>query len=206
VKRQTLLLSLALSAAAGTLLSAKSISTKPSVTVLLQVDGNYSQRALESMKRESELIIGQAGRQLDFKFITQMSAGETFDDLVVVKLKGNCQMDSGVHPQMLDERGPYAWTFTADGMVLPFSEVQCDRVRESIKTAMSGSDWSRGDFLLGRAMGRVLAHELYHILGNTQGHGKEGVAKSALSARKLISERLDLHDDDCQKILLRSRK
>jgi hypothetical protein len=33
------------------------------------------------------------------------------------------------------------------------------------------------DLLLGRALGRVVAHELYHIVAQTARHGRAGVAK-----------------------------
>jgi hypothetical protein len=104
-------------------------------------------------------------------------------------------MDS--FPALLDERGPLAFTFTTDGRILPFGEVKCDRLRDSIKTAMSGADYKQGNQLLGRAMGRVLAHELYHMLAQSKGHAKGGVARESLSARQLIAEQLDFSDHDC---------
>ncbi|OYW08704.1 MAG: hypothetical protein B7X34_08155, partial [Acidobacteriia bacterium 12-62-4] len=111
------------------------------------------------------------------------------------KMTGRCEMDA--FPALLDERGPLAFTFTTDGRILPFGEVKCDRLRESIKTVMNGGHYSQGNQLLGRAMGRVLAHELYHIIARTKGHGKGGVAKESLSAHQLIADKLDLADHDC---------
>jgi hypothetical protein len=43
-------------------------------------------------------------------------------------------------------------------------------------------------------MGRVLAHELYHIVANTAEHGDEGVTQTALSARELTSGQLELRE------------
>jgi hypothetical protein len=37
----------------------------------------------------------------------------------------------------------------------------------------------------GRALGRILAHELYHILANTQHHGRAGVAKESYTVADL---------------------
>lgn len=103
-------------------------------------------------------------------------------------------MDS--FPPLLDERGPLAFTFTNDGRILPLGEVTCDRLRDSIKTAMSGADYKQGNQLLGRAMGRVLAHELYHMLGQSKGQAKAGVARESLSARQLIADKLDFPNHD----------
>src|ERR1035438_10590065 len=40
----------------------------------------------------------------------------------------------------------------------------------------------------GRALGRVLAHELYHIFANTMRHGSVGVAKESYSVLDLLSD------------------
>ncbi len=40
----------------------------------------------------------------------------------------------------------------------------------------------------GRALGRVLAHELYHIFGNTTHHASEGVAKESYTVQDLLTE------------------
>jgi hypothetical protein len=39
---------------------------------------------------------------------------------------------------------------------------------------------------LGRALGRVAAHELYHVLGNTQSHGEAGLAKPSFGTVDLL--------------------
>jgi hypothetical protein len=36
-------------------------------------------------------------------------------------------------------------------------------------------------------MGRVLAHELYHIFTHTRKHGRHGIAKGVYTARELVS-------------------
>ena len=65
---------------------------------------------------------------------------------------------------------------------------------------MHGGDYAVGDKLMGRAVGRVLAHELVHILSNSKQHGKEGVAKTALSPTNLIAESLKLDEADVLRI------
>ena len=41
-------------------------------------------------------------------------------------------------------------------------------------------------------MGRVLAHELYHIVADTSVHGRDGVAQAAFTPRQLTSGPLEL--------------
>lgn len=169
-------------------LNAANLGTSPEVAVVVQADETFSPQAWQAMEAEGKRIAKQAGIRVRFVERSR-AASEQFTDLVVFRMKGRCEMDT--MPALLDERGPFAWAFTADGNVLPFGEVKCDRVRESIKTALRPSDYRKADELLGRALGRVVAHELYHMLANTKTHGKSGVAKDALSAQQLVSERLD---------------
>jgi hypothetical protein len=123
---------------------------------------------------------------VDWRLLDQVKPGESFPDLVVVKFKGSCEMKS-VPEYLIDERGPLGFTYTADGVVLPFSEVECDRVRQTVFSAMGETDNNKADLLLGRALGRVLAHELHHVLEHTTRHAKEGVNRRALSGAQLIS-------------------
>ena len=169
-------------------LPAASSGTIPEVAVIVQADETFSPQAWQAMEAESKRIARQAGLRVRFVERSQ-AAAEQFNDLVVFRMKGRCEMDT--LPALLDERGPFAWAFTADGNVLPFGEVKCDRVRESIKTALRPEDYRKADEIYGRALGRVVAHELYHMLANTTKHGKSGVAKHSLSAQQLISEKLD---------------
>jgi hypothetical protein len=182
------IITLALSA-----LFAASPGVPPEVAVVVQADETFSPQAWQSMAAESTRIAKQAGLRILFVERSQVAQQE-FSDLVVFRMKGRCEMDN--FPALLDERGPFAWAFTADGNVLPFGEVKCDRVRESIKTALRPSDYRKADELFGRALGRVVAHELYHMLANTKKHGKSGVARDALSAQQLIAEKLDFSNHE----------
>ena len=174
-------------------LSAATPGIPPEIAVVVQTDETFSPHAWQAMETESARIARQAGLRVRFVERSKV-ATEQFADLVVFRMRGKCEMDT--MPALLDERGPFAWAFTADGNVLPFGEVKCDRVRESVKTVLRPGDFKQGDALFGRALGRVVAHELYHMLANTKKHGKTGVAKHALSAQQLVAEKLDFSNHE----------
>ena len=96
------------------------------------------------------------------------------------------------------ESGPLAFTHSSDGHILPFSEVECDRVRASIHSATGRRPLS--DLVMGRALARVLAHELYHVLARTSAHAHVGLTKPSLSGLELTSERLELSPSDLHRI------
>jgi hypothetical protein len=101
---------------------------------------------------------------------------------------------------LYDERGPMAFTYSTDGVVQPFSAVACDQVTSIVRSAMAGGDFANADVLLGRALGRVLAHEVVHILSKSAVHGHAGVARTALSGSQLIAPELKLGAADLERI------
>lgn len=173
-------------------------AVRPPVTLLLAFDRTHSDATVEEMKAELSKIMGEAGMTFDYKLRSELNESDTPSDIIVVRFTGSCAMSPA--PVLFDERGPYAITHTSDGEVLPFSEVACDRVKVSIRSAMWGGDFSHADRLLGRALGRVLAHEIYHMVARTGDHGAKGVARRALSPRELIAERLVFDDHDLRKL------
>lgn len=167
------------------------------LTVVLDFAGPHSLRSIEEMKNELNEILHDSGLRLDWRS-PEEAAAETADKLVVVRFNGTCILEPV--PYLYDERGPLAFTHASAGTPLPFSEVACDTVTAFMRTAMFGGDYKRADFLLGRALGRVVAHELVHMLSRSSAHGQSGIEKKALSASDLIAEHLQLGPLDLQQL------
>ena len=154
------------------------------VTIVLDFQGPHSDRSIGEMKREFEGIMKGSGLSFDWRLRSE-AAGQSFANLVLVKFKGKCILEPV--PYLYDERGPLAFTYSTDGALLPFSEVACDKITASVRTAMYGDDFAKADLLFGRALGRVVAHEFIHMLRNSKNHDREGVEKPALSGVDLIA-------------------
>lgn len=168
------------------------------VTLVLQFDHDYSSRSLDAMEREVASIVSDSGIKVDWKLLNDVHSSDSFESLVVIRFKGACNMEPAPPPPLGDERGYYAFTHISDGSVLPFSEVECDKISNSIRPAMSRQQWRERDSMLGRALGRVLAHELFHMLAKTQHHAGEGVTRSALSPAQLIADKLTMAPADLE--------
>ena len=167
------------------------------LTIVMDFQGPHSDRSVAAMKRELEDILKNSGMAFDWR--TRAQAGEArYPDLITVKFKGKCVMEPVGY--LYDERGPLAFTYSSDGVLLPFSEVACDKITRSIRSAMWGGDFGKADFLLGRALGRVVAHEVVHILTQSGEHGREGVATPSLSGSQLIASELPLSPADLARI------
>jgi hypothetical protein len=167
------------------------------VTIVLDFQGPRSDESVNEMKREFEGIMKNSSLTFDWKSRTQVEQSSV-TNLVVVRFKGTCVLKPV--PYLYDERGPLAFTYTTDGAVQPFSEVACDQVTRVVRSAMSGGDFAKANLLMGRALGRVLAHEVMHILTRSGSHGREGVAKTALSGTQLIAPELRLASADLERI------
>jgi hypothetical protein len=168
------------------------------ITIVLDFQGPRSEQSITEMKREFAGIMKDSAVHFDFQSRSQAEKATSSDELVVVRFKGKCVFEPV--PYLIDERGPMAFTYSTDGSVQPFSEVACDRVTQAMRSAMVGGDFAKADLLLGRALGRVLAHEVVHILTKSGQHGTSGVAKTALSGSQLIAPELRLEPDDLERI------
>jgi len=174
-------------------------NTRPSsnLTVVLDFQGARSDRSVTEMEHETEAILKSSGLRLDWRLAAD-AAHESFQDLVVVQFKGACKVEP--IPFVYDELGPLAFTYSSDGTVQPFTQVSCDKVAAFVRSAMWGDDFQRADFLFGRALGRVLAHELVHMLTASGQHAHEGVYKPALSGKELITGTLTLDPADIARL------
>jgi hypothetical protein len=177
------------------------------LTIVFDFQGPHSSRSIAEMEHEVAGILKDSGLQLQWRALSRTSGAENAldeENLVVVRFNGRCILEPD--PILYDERGPLAFTHTSDGTVLPFSEVACDQVTASMRSAMFGSDYAQGDQLLGRALGRVVAHELVHILTGSHDHGHEGVARAALSGTQLITPRLPLSPSDLERLRIEQHR
>ena len=171
-----------------------------SLTVVLDFRGAHSSGSVEAMKHEVQSIMKGTGLSLDWRSRTD-TVGESFEHLVVVRFKGKCILEPVAY--MYDERGPLAFTYDTEGNMQPFSEVSCDRVTASVRSAMFSGDYAKADQILGRALGRVVAHELVHMLTEDRRHGKHGIAQRALTGRQLVASEMRLDSEDIQRVAQR---
>jgi hypothetical protein len=178
-------------------LAASACAHAADITVVLDFDGPHSDRSIEQMKRETEDVFKTAGLHLEWRTRADTGSGP-YENLVVVHFKGKCVLEPV--PILFDERGPFAFTYNSDGAVLPFSEVECDHVSASVQSAMGVDDHARPDYVMGRALGRVVAHELVHMLTKSGAHARDGVEQTALSGRDLIGPPLKLTREDVEKL------
>jgi hypothetical protein len=165
------------------------------VTAVVLPDGRYSNVAIREMGREAAHILKHSGIALRWRIGVPAQAVNGM--LIVVKLQGRCDMDGS--PAFL-EPGALGWAHAVNGTMLPFSDLACENLRGVVEAAIADGNPARANVLLGRAMGRVLAHELYHIVADTSEHGRDGVTQATLTPRELTSGSLELRDSELRAV------
>jgi len=163
----------------------------PSITVFVDFEQEPSPPSVAQMKDEVASILKPSGLTLNWLSLNSRADSESFPDLIVLKFKGSCQ----VHNPALDsELGPaiegsaLATTVVSDGKVLPFTDVKCNEIRKYLLSDMAGYRQAKQEQIYGKALGRVVAHEMYHIFAATEEHGRDGVARAFHTRRDLTNK------------------
>jgi hypothetical protein len=159
------------------------------LTVVLDFETRHSARSVAEMKAEAERLLTASGVSVDWRPFDGFVRGESFPKLAVVEFKGQCELTPIVTPAP-ENGAPLGFTYETDGSISPFSEVECDRVRGTLGEGRLEAAGGQRDVIYGRALGRVLAHELIHILSGSPAHAKHGVMQKYLSAEELVGEGL----------------
>lgn len=140
---------------------------------------------LGALHNELENLMEPEGLHLDWRSLAGVSGADVAAELAVVKFQGRCDADGlvmrSVHP------GALGWTHVSDGVILPFADVDCDRIRVFLQKELMFLRATDRAEAYGRAVARVVAHELYHIFTQTAHHAAEGIGKSAFSVQDLLS-------------------
>lgn len=167
------------------------------VTIYTRFAQPASSRSIEYMKAELSVILPPlsfAWRSLELATGRQVA-----NELVVVSFKGACHAD-GLFAHELAS-GALGSTYITEGQLLPFADVDCDMIRALLGSRLAVSAPMERARMMGRAMARILAHELYHYLTRTKTHSSSGMAKAFYTAADLASD--NLRFDETQLRLVR---
>jgi hypothetical protein len=180
----------------------KEDTTPPAITVYTQFELPYSTTSMDTMREELGAIMSPLGLDFTWRDLSKSHGNEVSVELVVVTFKGTCEIDGPT--SNAEQTGALGWTHMSDGSILPFSDVDCDKIRRFIAPELRSLDRRDRDLAYGRAVGRVLAHELYHVFTNTTKHASWGVAKAAYTSKELASVHFQFQEKDTK--ALRSGK
>lgn len=153
-----------------------------------------SEAVLPEMQSEVSRILQRAELEPAWMGIRDAS-GSDHARLVVVELTGNCSSTPLRSSSLVQARGgALASTQVSDGRVLSFASVDCNALRRFMAPAISAATSKDRVRLVGKALGRLVAHEIYHMLAQTKHHQSSGVARSCFSLNDLTSDEFHFED------------
>jgi hypothetical protein len=158
---------------------------------------------LETLRNEVEELLEPAHLTVHW----HDGKGNVPGQLAVIRLQGDCRADAplpfGLTVGGTQDPEALGRTHVSNGVVLPFADIRCDQLRHFIQGPLrSGHNREAREQMLGRALARVIAHELYHILLRTTSHGKSGVARATQTAERLVAPRISFSRADERRLAI----
>ena len=149
--------------------------------------------SVEAARQELQRLLTPIGVELIWKDLANRKSGEEFDHVVVGSFDGSCsEAELPVAPrQVLEMTVSLADSSVSNGRVLPFFRIDCKYLVQLMAPALRSMNTEQRQTAIGRALARVMAHEIYHIMGQTTGHQDKGVAKASFSVHDLTADRFD---------------
>jgi hypothetical protein len=179
----------------SSLLALHAQAPERSLAIFLKFESAPSAESLQVMKDEVARILKPAGFTLHWRSLEDNAGTESFSEIAVFQFRGTCALPSG---RTETDRRDVTLATTAVGSagVQPFSEVECATVARSIPSAPGNRQKA-----LGRILGRVMIHELFHSLTNATVHSGRGILKSTQSVFDLVLGSPQLDDADTRLLI-----
>lgn len=153
---------------------------------------------LEAIQVELENIMVPAGMGFEWRSLAATQGNEVSIELAVIHFKGACDVNDLAPFDSFP--GPLGWTHISDGEILPFSDINCDGIRLFTQRDLLRMPDAIRETVYGRAVARVLAHELYHIFAKTTKHASVGVGKPAYSVKELLCDKFQFERKESDKL------
>jgi hypothetical protein len=161
------------------------------LVVYLKTAAGQPQPPADEMKREVDALMEGAGYTVSWRSPGDFGQDEGDAAVIVSEFQGICEVPRPGTILAPPEAGAILGsTAVSDGAVLPFIGVDCVTLARLLAPALPGVA-ARRNFLYGRALGRVVAHELFHALTGTREHDDSGVAKHSFRASDILAEHFE---------------
>jgi hypothetical protein len=166
--------------------------------VYLKGDFELSPPLRAALTAEVNRLMASVGYHVNWPYHAMNVPGS----LIVVTAEGSCSpfSDESSSP----ENKPLASTQDANGHVLPFVWVKCAELNALLAPGLRANRAGQ-EAKYGRALARVLAHEMFHILAQTPHHAESGIAQSAVTERDLLGHQFEF-DQESRAMIRGNRK
>jgi hypothetical protein len=157
------------------------------LVVYLKSGANRPGKSIKVFQHELSAIMRSARFRVEWREVGTPPRDVGSATVAVVELRGACSPVGDRVASPLVPESSLASSAISDGRVLPFSWVNCATLTRMLTPALAAQRPSGRDYLYGRAIARVVAHELYHVITNLREHDASGVAKPSFTVDDLMA-------------------
>ena len=149
--------------------------------------------AMHALQTELQRVLTPADIEVSWvQSVSDKTQSPEFQLAVVGTFDGDCSVEN--LPDQSARPIPalkLAESSVSNGRVFPFFRVDCSHIIQTLSPDLRSLSVPMRQSVLGRALARAIAHEIYHILAQTTGHEKSGIAKASLSRADLYSAKFN---------------
>jgi hypothetical protein len=140
-----------------------------------------------ALEHELQRLLSPAGIDVIWRENARRKSGEAFDLVVVSTFDGSCSAEDlpGMPVSWSEKSISLADSAVVGGRVFPFFRVGCKRIVEMLTPFLRGRSPQVRHLVIGRALARVMAHEIYHVVAQTTHHQDSGVSKAGFGVNDL---------------------
>lgn len=163
------------------------------IGILLSAPADLSAAVRKELQLETDRLFNVPGAQLIWKNLADNGTVDTYNRVVVMRLKGSC---NGQPLRSRSRHSSLGITHVSDGRVLPFVEIDCTRIQEVLDQSWVPLTAR----MIGRALALVAVHELHHVLTASVSHDLDGVTKASFSRHDFLLRDLALCEAALQRL------
>ena len=157
---------------------------------------------VHELQLEVQRLLAAADFNVVWRQTQDARTGDQFDKIAVASFNGECSATrlagqvSAAGDSVLGETD-----VDRHWRVQPFFQIDCNQIVRSLTKSIDMLSVPMRNIALGRALGRVIAHELYHILAQTTEHAEAGVAKASFSVQDLLDRNFSFNSASLERLL-----
>lgn len=160
----------------------------PPILLFTQTQEAIPAAVQDAMRDEVDSIMAPAGFHFEWHDLAEASQAGIAVELAVLTFRGSCDTPVTLLRKPTETQRALGFTASSDGEILPFTTVDCDRTRTFLAAAVLRLPADERQPAFGRALGRILAHELFHIFASTPRHASSGIAKESYTVQDLLTD------------------
>ena len=179
----------AVHAAAFLMMAGAAAAAEPRLVIVLAFQERISEDTLVAMRGEVEHIFATTRADMDLLVLEGTLEVRRADQIIHIDVAGMCAGKARNRPIV---NTTLAAMFGVDRKLQPIGRLDCEALADYLGRVPP--------MIFGRALGRVLAHELYHYLTQRRDHSPRGLFASGLSDLALTGPDLHFTQQDVDKL------